>query len=167
MIMTGHLLVGGAIGLAVGTLLPSPVAHLSLFAVPLALALGVLSHHLLDFIPHTDAATFWPDPRRVPWFVVVIVTVEVMIGFLLTGTLFVAQHTTWAFAAGAIGGILPDLLDEMPLWQERFRSSALGGVFHRWHTRLHCADMAQSWRLGLLIDALVVGGGLWFLLTAG
>jgi len=167
MIMTGHLLIGGAIGVAAGALLPSISHEPSVWAVPLALALGIFSHHVLDLVPHTDAATFWPDPRRVPWFAVVVVTLEVLSGILLTGTLFVAQHTTWAFAAGAVGGMLPDLLDEMPLWQSQFRRSSFGGTWHRWHARLHCADMAGCWRMGLVIDALVVGGGLWFLLHLG
>jgi hypothetical protein len=166
MIMTGHLLIGGAIGVVANALLPSASPGPSLWAVPVALGLGILSHHLLDLVPHTDSATFWPDPRRLPLFGVVAVTLEVLGGLLLTATLFVSQHQTWAFAAGAVGGMLPDLLDEMPLWQQRFRQSSLGGIWHRWHTQLHCADMAERWGMGLVIDALVVGGGLWFLLNA-
>jgi hypothetical protein len=167
MILTGHLLIGGAIGVVANALLPSASSQNSLWAVPVVVGLGILSHHLLDLLPHTDAATFWPDERRVPFFAVVVVTLEVLAGTLVTGMLFFFQHQTWAFAAGAVGGVLPDILDEMPLWQHRFRQSSLGGVWHRWHMHLHCADMAQWWRMGLVIDALVVGGGLWFLLIAG
>jgi hypothetical protein len=166
MIISGHLLIGGAIGVAANALLQSAAPQFSLWAVPLALGLGILSHHLLDLLPHTDAATFWPDPRQVPLFAVVMVTLEVSCGVLLTGSFFLWQHQTAAFAAGAVGGVLPDLLDEMPLWQERFRQSSFGNVFHRWHTHLHCSDMAGRWPMGLVIDALVVGGGLWFLLNA-
>ncbi len=159
MILTGHLLIGGAIGVVATTLCPSP------WVVPLSLGLGILSHHLLDWLPHTDAATFWPDPRAVPALAVAVVAGEVAGGVLLTSTLLLAQHTSWAFAAGAVGGILPDMLDEMQLWQQRFRRTQLGALWHRWHLRLHCADMANQWRLGLVVDALVVGGGLWFLLV--
>jgi hypothetical protein len=165
MITTGHLLIGGAVGVTTGALLTVEPTHTNWWAVSLALALGVLSHHLLDLIPHTDAATFFPDSRRVPLFAIVIVTLEISAGFMTVGSLFLAQHTTWAFAAGAVGGILPDLFDEIPLWQMRFRRNALGGLWHRWHTRLHCRDMAATWRIGLLVDAFVVGAGLWFLLS--
>ena len=159
MIGTGHLLVGGAIGAAAATQLPPPVA------VPVALGCGILSHHLLDLIPHTDAATFWPGPRqRLPWSVSLLVAFEILLGLSLTGFFCFSLHTTLAFVAGALGGILPDLLDEVPLWQERFRGTALGSVWHRWHTRLHCADMANSWLTGVVIDALVVAGGVWLLL---
>jgi hypothetical protein len=159
MILTGHLLIGGAIGVVATSLSPSP------WVVPLSLGAGILSHHVLDWLPHTDAATFWPDPRAIPTVAVAVVTGEVLGGLSLTGTLLVVQHTSWAFAAGALGGILPDLFDEMPLWQERFRRSFLGNHWHHWHIRLHCADMGQHWAQGLVIDAIVVGGGLWFLLN--
>jgi hypothetical protein len=159
MIGTGHLLVGGAIGAAASTQLPPPLA------VPVALGCGVLSHHLLDLIPHTDAATFWPGPRhRIPWSVALLVAFEILLGLSLTGFFYFSLHTTLAFVAGAVGGILPDLLDEVPLWQERFRRTSVGSVWHRWHTRLHCADMANSWLAGVVIDALVVAGGVWLLL---
>jgi hypothetical protein len=161
MITTGHLLIGGALGATATALLPAPTA------VPVALGLGILSHHLLDILPHTDAATFYPDPRRIPWFAITVVVVENLLGLTLTSMLLIAQYTTWAFAAGALGGVLPDLFDEIPFWQQHFRRSYLGGVWHRWHQRLHCADMGEHWTMGLVIDATVCGGGLWYLLRGG
>jgi hypothetical protein len=159
MITTGHLLIGGAIGATATTLLPTPTA------VPVALGLGILSHHLLDLLPHTDAATFWPDSRKIPWLAILVVALENLLGLALTSTLLLTTYTTWAFAAGALGGVLPDLCDEIPLWQQRFRRTYVGGLWHRWHNRLHCADMANYWTTGLAIDVFVVGGGLWYLLS--
>jgi len=159
MILTGHLLIGGAIGVVAATLTPWPLAAV------LALGLGILSHHLLDLVPHTDAATFWPHPSKVPVAACIVVALEVALGFSVTALLFIAQHKTLAFISGALGGILPDLFDEMPLWQERFRQNGLGRLWHHVHEKLHCASMAERWRTGLVIDALVVAGGLWFLLA--
>ncbi len=159
MIGTGHLLVGGAIGAAVSVELAPP------FAIPVALGFGILSHHVLDLIPHTDAATFWPAPQNnLPWSVSLLIAIEILLGLSLTGFFYFSQHTTVAFIAGAVGGILPDVLDEVPLWQDRFRRTSLGAFWHHWHMRLHCSDMAQSWKTGVIIDALVVAGGLWLLL---
>jgi len=159
MIGTGHLLVGGAIGVALSLELTPPVA------VPVALGCGILSHHLLDLVPHTDAATFWPARHGpIPWSVSLLVALEILVGLSLSGFFYFSQHTTIAFIAGAAGGILPDVLDEVPLWQERFRRTSLGSLWHHWHTRLHCADMAQSWRTGIVIDALVIASGVWLLL---
>jgi hypothetical protein len=135
-------------------------------AVSVALGAGILSHHVLDLVPHTDAATFWPEGRQpIPRLVCAVVVLEVLLGTLLTAFLFVSQHTTLAFVAGAVGGMLPDLLDEVPLWQERFRRTALGAVWHQWHLRLHCGSMENVWLTGLAVDAVVVGAGLWLLLS--
>jgi hypothetical protein len=161
MIGTGHLLTGGALGVAAAAVLPPALA------VPVALGAGVLSHHLLDLLPHTDADTFWPEgprPRPRPWTAYIVTAVEVVLGVVLTGLLFAVQHPSPAFIAGAAGGLLPDLLDEVPLWQARFRRTGLGAAWHRWHLRLHCASMANAWRTGLVIDAVVVAGGLCLLL---
>src|SRR5205807_1851080 len=145
MIGTGHLLIGGAVGVGTAILLPSPVAG------PVALGLGILSHHLLDLVPHTDAATFWPDPRKpVPWVICAVVFLEITLGLALMGTLYCVQYTTMTFLMGAAGGILPDVLDEVPLWQERFRRTSLGALWHHWHLRLHCASMEKAWVAGLV-----------------
>jgi hypothetical protein len=159
MIGTGHLLIGGAVGLGTSLLLPPPLA------VPVALGLGILSHHLLDLIPHTDAATFWPDPRKpLPRLILAIVTLEILVGGVLTLVLFLSFHSQLAFIFGALGGLVPDILDEVPLWQERFRRTPLGARWHRWHLRLHCASMENTWLTGLVIDVVVIGAGLWLLL---
>jgi hypothetical protein len=159
MIGTGHLLIGGAVGVGTAILLPSPVAG------PVALGLGILSHHLLDLIPHTDAATFWPDPRKpIPWLIGAVVFLEITLGLALMGALYYIQHTTMTFLMGAAGGILPDVLDEVPLWQERFRRTSLGALWHHWHLRLHCASMEKTWVAGIVIDVCVIAAGLWLLL---
>jgi hypothetical protein len=159
MIGTGHLLIGGAVGVGTSLLLPPPVA------VPVALGLGILSHHLLDLLPHTDAATFWPDPRKpLPRLICALVAIEVLTGLALTGALYISLHTQLAFVAGAFGGMLPDLLDEVPLWQERFRRTSFGATFHHWHDRLHCASMEKAWVTGIVIDVCVIAAGLWLLL---
>jgi hypothetical protein len=135
-------------------------------AAPLALGLGVISHHLLDLIPHTDAETFWPEGRaRVPLRGILIVALETLLGLALTVTFFLAHYTTLPFVAGALGGVLPDLCDCVPLWQERFRRSRVGGWWHRWHLRLHCGPMESAWGRGLAVDAAVVSFGIWYLLV--
>jgi hypothetical protein len=159
MIGTGHLLIGGAVGVGTGLLLPSPAAG------PVALGLGILSHHILDLIPHTDAATFWPDARKpIPWFICALVFVEITLGLTLTGVFYLSQHTTLTFILGAAGGILPDLLDEVPLWQERFRRTSFGAAWHHWHLRLHCSSMEKAWITGIVIDVCVIAAGVWLLL---
>jgi hypothetical protein len=158
MIGTGHLLIGGAVGVGASFLLPGPLA------IPVALGAGILSHHLLDFIPHTDGATFCPDPHRpVPGLIALVVFCEILIGLTVTGALYFSQPTKLTFAVGALAGILPDLLDEVPLWQHRFRRTAVGRLWHGWHLRWHCSSMADSWVAGIAVDVGVIMTGLWLL----
>jgi hypothetical protein len=160
MIGTGHLLIGGAIGVGTTVLVPAPLA------APAALGLGVLSHHLLDLVPHTDAATFVPEPNQpAPPLLAGVAVVESILGIVLTIALYLGQHRPVTFLVGAIGGMLPDLCDEIPLWQSRFRQTVLGSWWHRWHERLHCGTMLSIWPIGLVIDGCVVGTGLWLLLA--
>jgi hypothetical protein len=159
MIGTGHLLIGGAVGVGTSLVLAYPVAG------AVALGLGIVSHHVLDLIPHTDAATFWPDSRKpLPWFICLVVFFEILVGLTLTGAFYFSQHTTITFIMGAVGGMLPDLLDEVPLWQERFRRTRFGAVWHRWHLHLHCSSMEKAWVTGIVIDLCVIATGLWLLL---
>jgi hypothetical protein len=159
MIITGHLLVGGALGVAASALLPSP------WALAAAWAVGTVSHHLLDVLPHTDAATFWPHPTKVPRLAAIVVVLEVVLGLALTGTLFLTHHTSPAFMVGAVGGIFPDLLEEAPLLKGYVHRSSWGSALSRWHNFMHCGDMITWWKTGLVIDAAVVGLGLWVLLV--
>src|SRR5258708_39256458 len=47
MIATSHVIIGGAGGIAAGTITKNPA---------IALAVGIVSHFLCDMIPHLDAA---------------------------------------------------------------------------------------------------------------
>ncbi len=153
-------MIGGPIGATVAVHFPDAAA------VPLALGLGVISHHALDLLPHTDVGTIYPEdgpapPQPVCW----LVFAETLIGLVLTAFLFLAHYPSWAFLLGAAGGMVPDLLDNIPLWQKRLRQTRFGAGFHRLHMLLHCPDLRERWVVGIGVDAVVVGGGLWYLVA--
>ena len=56
---------------------------------------------------------------------------------------------------GVLVLLIFELLDEIPLWSERFRRSRLGAVWHHWHLRLHCADMTRSWVAGVVTSSTI------------
>lgn len=159
MIPTGHLLVGGAIGVSLSSL-PTEIA------TPIALAAGVASHHVLDWIPHTDAGTFYPDHcDKIPKRVLLVIVLEGLLGLALTAFFFWTHYPTLPFLAGAIGGMIPDILDNIPLWKKQFRETRLGQKWHEFHEKWHCGEMAQIWLLGIVVDLLVVSGGIWYLMA--
>lgn len=104
MFLTVHAVAGTLVGSMVGN-------------VPTAFTLGILSHFLLDRVPHADPPIVagtgpqvfgHPVMRRF----VLISAVDLLLAILLTAWLvsILPGTNVSALAAGAFGGILPDLL---------------------------------------------------------
>lgn len=162
MIFTAHLLAGGAIGAVTG----EPIS---------ALALGIASHHLLDRTIHTDIGTYyygkWKQlgvdrsnfmiTRPLDWAVGVI---DVVIGTIVA--LLIWPHTGYSFAvlAGAIGAVLPDVIDNGPYIQRLFRKTGFGRRYHTFHWQFHHTAPPKLWWLGVLTQVAIMGVSLWVLL---
>lgn len=142
-------------GLCIALAAPSPWV-----GIPLAIA----SHYLLDAVPHGDSGlgawmTFNKGVRR-------IIAVEffdlgaaaLMVSFLIS---MHPEQSPWYLLAGAIGGILPDLL-----WGARFVLDRIGRFRFISHI-LHVHDQIHAWghakavydipfRTGLLAQGLLL-----------
>jgi hypothetical protein len=141
-----HMLAGAALGQA------SPGA-------PWALAGGVLSHELLDAIPHAEGETFGLRGISLLRLDVLEAGAEVLVGAALLWRLTVACSGARAdlVALGAFGGLLPDLVD-IPL-------QAVWGKMILHVRRLHWTVGRQQAVLGVLaqiVTAGVAGAVLWF-----
>ena len=117
MLTSSHSITAGTIGMAVG----NPV---------LAFLLGIVIHFLLDAIPHYDTTDKGKLTFRQWVFILFDLTLAIMIIFLL-----IRPEISWknAFLWGAAGGILPDILDDIPLWKAQFRKTRVGKVVHSIH----------------------------------
>ncbi len=141
-----HMLAGAAIGQA------SPGG-------PWALAGGVLSHVVLDAIPHAEGETFGQRTLSLFRPDVLAAGAEVFVGaaVLWRLTSVCAGARTDLIALGAFGGLLPDLVD-LPL-------QALFGIMILHARRLHWTVGRQHAVLGILAQiatAGVAGTLLWF-----
>lgn len=125
MIITAHVIAGGAIGELVG----NPAG---------AFFLGIILHFILDAIPHYDTVD------KIPQFSgrqIIFTTTEILIGILML--LFVIKLPldrtilNSLFAWGALGGLVPDLLDNVPFWHDKFMSTKFGRSFHHFHHAIH------------------------------
>ncbi len=126
------LTVHAATGAAIGMIVPS---------VPAAFALGMVSHFLLDRVPHYDPPIIsgtirdgvfkHPVMRR---FVAISVC-DLVAACALTAILraSVRPVNSWAFASGAFGGILPDLMFGL----YRLTNNRWLGIYNRWHEANH------------------------------
>ncbi len=147
MIVTVHVVAGGVIGELVG----NPAA---------AFLLGIISHFILDSIPHfdnLDNECF--SPRQIAF-----TAADFMISFsLLFGVIKLPLNQTIfssVFFWGALGGFFPDLFDNVPFWKERFIATKFGTRYHKFHENLHHGQPAPliglSTQLAVVVLFLVI-----------
>jgi hypothetical protein len=166
MIATSHVIIGGTVGVLVGTATQNPLA---------ALAAGFVSHLICDLIPHLDhpPAPKIGDDLVFTRAVYIFAIADSVIAFLFTLLVWNLKFDFPAltpYAMGALGGYLPDFLDNVPLW--RFKVRTLWGFrqFHTLHLAVHHTwmnrfPMPEYWLLGTVSQIVFVVPCLWFLFT--
>ncbi len=158
MFFTPHLIAGGAIGALTG----NPAA---------AFPLGVVSHHILDRTPHTDGGTLLWGKYEPGNFIVskpidwVIGLTDVTIGCVIGFFVWRATGFNIAVLAGAIGAVLPDVVDNGPYIQRWFRKTAFGKKYHKMHWQFHFTAPPRMWLVGVLTQVAIMGVSLWVLLS--
>jgi hypothetical protein len=164
MIATSHMIIGGAVGLAVGSITQNPLV---------ALAAGFVSHLICDTIPHFDHP---PAPKvdgELVWTPAVWLFAFADSFIALSVTLFLWYRffdfpLASAFVMGAIGGYLPDFIDNVPFWKNSIRTLPGFKQFHNLHEWVHSLwtgryPMPRFWLLGTLTQLIFVGFSLWYL----
>jgi hypothetical protein len=167
MISIAHVLIGGAVGTAVGVATGSTLA---------ALAAGVVTHLVADSIPHFDSPPGgeldkegqlkWTPGVYAYAFTDSIVAWLIVLFFWYS---FYSFPIITPFIAGAFGGYLPDLIDNVPFWKNIFRPWPGFKQFHAFHEAIH-----ENWEkrfpmppyiwLGILTQVVAVTLSLWYLL---
>ncbi|MDO8560049.1 MAG: hypothetical protein Q7S23_03380 [bacterium] len=126
------LTVHAAAGVVVGAFIPNPLG---------AFAAGMASHFLLDRVPHYDPpivdGTAKDGVLKNPVFrrFVAVAMFDLVLATLLTiGLAIRMAPTTWiSLTAGAIGGVLPDLLFGL----YRLTDNRWLRVYNTWHKNNH------------------------------
>lgn len=164
MIATSHVIVGGAVGVIVGGFTQNPV---------IALAAGFVSHLVCDLIPHIDhpeAPKVNGDlifTRRVYNFAIS----DSVAAFIFTLIMWIQLFdfpSLAPYTLGALGGYLPDFIDNVPLWRFRVRQMPGFKQFHELHQDVHLVwqrryPMPKYWVLGTVTQLAVVIPSLWYL----
>ena len=152
--LSTHLAVGAAVGYAT----KNPI--LGFFA-------GVLSHHLIDQIPHSDGGSlnisvdnFTKDKR-----IIAIVATDFILLVVVAYLLLSHVGVYWPMILGGFGGVLPDLIDNMPYWTPRLRKIYPFNYYHQFHEKFHFTIMNEDfiW-VGVIIQLLITGAMLTILL---
>ncbi|MBX4188422.1 MAG: hypothetical protein KW793_04835 [Candidatus Doudnabacteria bacterium] len=164
MIATSHVIVGGTVGVIVGGFTQNPA---------IALVAGFVSHLICDLIPHIDH----PDAPKVDGDLIFTRRVynfaisDSVAAFLLTFIMWIHFYdfpTLAPYALGALGGYLPDFIDNVPLWRFKVRRLPVFKQFHELHKAIHAVwqsrfPMPQHWVLGTITQLAVVIPSLWYL----
>jgi hypothetical protein len=165
MIATSHVIIGGAVGTAVG------VATGSLTA---ALVAGVVSHLVCDLIPHIDhpPAPFIDGELQWTKGVYIFAITDSAIAGLVTLFFwfsFFSFPLITPFIMGAIGGYLPDFVDNVPFWNTKTRQLPGLREFHELHDDIHAIwkpyfPMPKNWLIGISTQITLAGASLLYLL---
>ncbi len=169
MLFTSHAIAGAALGATTG----NPYT---------AILLGFISHHVLDAVPHFDQGTFYkqqtgpnylnsrsiehPDFKfsTRDWIVLFL---DWSVSAILFAVIFVYSPANLSVAIfGALGGLLPDIIDSSPLWSKKLREKMLiVSKYHKFHEFFHWTIVKDSIFLGLATQVIVVMGTLFYLFS--
>jgi hypothetical protein len=107
MLSTPHLLVGAAVGTVAAPL-----------GLPTVFLLALLSHFILDMVPHSDEYLLDnPGHKKIMPVDYAQVTLDIVVGSLFV--LYVAGYHSvnpTAVIIGALGAVTPDLINNVPFW---------------------------------------------------
>jgi hypothetical protein len=121
MIIAVHAVTGGLLGESIDN------AYLAFVA-------GIILHYVLDAIPHFDNVLENGKWTWKQWlFTSSDLLITILFLFFLRPELSLASPFLW----GAFGGILPDILDNVPFWRKKFRKTYIGGKIFFLHEKIH------------------------------
>lgn len=159
MMMVGHTAIGATIGL----LVPAPVA---------AFLIGVVSHHVADWVPHFDIGSFmtkevrekvaFPPLGLRDWFVIGLdILLTIVLLTYLAGQLPLERTTS--IAAGIFGANLPDIVHNVPFWSNGLANKV--GWIRWWRDAIHRTYQSpvelSNWVLGISTQVFVIIVALW------
>jgi len=151
MLITAHTLVAGAIA----SKIPDPI---------IAPTLSLVSHFVMDSIPHWDFGTKWS--QRPKWQTGMVAILDTIIGLSLSYIIFSPSTPPLPLLLSLFFGILPDLV-EAPYymffvgniakrWKHNSFMTAIGNALHSIHIYENIFHTKTSFSLGVVTQALAV-----------
>lgn len=151
MLLTVHVFVGAAAGIA------SQQPAVGFLA-------GVVSHHIMDMVPHWDPAS-WHFPKKD--FTLTrrdysVAAADLIVAFLaaiwLIWFIDLPRLQLLAFW-GLVGGVLPDLVHHIPLWKAVTRRYT--AVWFRFHSLFHATINPRYAWFGVVTQLVALGLAWW------
>ena len=156
MVATSHLFLGAAIG----TLVPDPL---------IAFGLGFGSHFLLDAIPHFEPGLVFRKRDAegnladgMTWQEYRLAWLDMLVGTIITLLVWRSSGSQLSILTGALGAILPDLVDNVPWWKAYTSKTKLLGWIYPIHKGFHFPTLQARFVWWSVLPPIVV-----FLLSLG
>ena len=139
MLITPHLLAGAVIADKVGN-----------FSWPMVAGV-LISHFLLDAIPHRDEI----DKNHLSRKQIIACLFDLVAGTILVWVVFRQLNLELAFFGAGIG-ILPDIVDNLPIIFKSLSSVKWWRAYHQFHIKIQ--SIKPNWVVGILTQIVVVIG---------
>ena len=134
MLFASHAILAGTIGSKINSPMP-------------AFLVGVILHFILDAMPHYDTT----DGGKFTFRQNALIGADLIIFAIIILWLRPTSHAFWW---GALGGILPDILDYCPIWKKKLRGTGFGKFFHKLHEGVHWHSAGPF--LGIMAQIAVI-----------
>ncbi|OPZ95907.1 MAG: hypothetical protein BWY70_01890 [Bacteroidetes bacterium ADurb.Bin408] len=152
MTLTAHVCTACAIGVATGDPL-------------LGFLGGFLSHHVLDAIPHSDAGSLGANVNNM---LKSNSLKYVILDIVLAGIIFFTIWGRYSFNLviffSALGGALPDIIDNSPFWSKYTRKVFPTNYYHKFHETVHFTILNKRYFwVGIATQALFIMLSLYYI----
>lgn len=170
MLSVPHALVGAALGSQVGDIPGQAIV---------AFGVGWASHYVLDSLPHWDRIYRHTEKLKVhdklsdwPKYALVQGFVDVGLVAIIVGSIIFYKHQLGAYYLspifwGAVGGMLPDILDNVPFWSHKLHEYRFFQRLWEFHHHSHISEEQEArfpdWA-GLFSQLIMIGLSLRLLL---
>lgn len=145
MLATVHFIVGAAIGKYVGVW-------------PVALGASLLSHFLLDALPHTDSGTLKEPAERgtIRLMDLILTWLDLTLALAILYWLSKSPAFSASVLAGAVGGIAPDFAHPLYHFLPVLRTFRVTGWYYRLHRRIQGTTTRKNWLSGAVVELIIV-----------
>lgn len=116
-----------------------------------AFFLAILSHYILDLIPHFDN---FLENGKWSWKQIVFTSIDLLVFIIFWIHFKPAITLSSPFWWGAFGGLAPDLIDNVPIIKDYFLRFNWAKKYHVFHEKLHW--IKPNMLYGFLTQAVVI-----------
>lgn len=153
MLAIDHTLVGAAIGSQIDN-------------IPAVVGLGIVSHFVLDFLPHVDQGVEIRGKEIRPVVKYFLAGFDIFISLIIIILVLMLrpQLNRTAVITGVVTALSVDIIFNVPFWNLWFRKTRPFSTIHNFHELIHKPLQKHQYNIGIPLQLLIIAVSIWFLL---